>query len=117
MGIALYAAKFVVGGLFVCIFALFAEVCSPKRFAGLFSASPAVLTAGLSVTLITSSVVLASRQAQGAVAGALGMVAYCLTAGPAIRRFHALRGAALATLAWAVVALLAYAVLARVVGP
>jgi hypothetical protein len=116
MEIEVYVAKFLVGGLFMCLFAVVSEVCSPKRFAGLFSASPAVLTAGLTVTLITSTVMIASLQAQGAIAGALGMVAYCLAAGPALRRFHLLRGAAVATLAWAVVALLAYGVLAMVVG-
>ena len=116
MGIGIYVAKFIVGGMFVCIFALFSEVCSPKRFAGLFSASPAVLTAGLTVTLVTSTVVVATLQAQGAVGGALGMVAYCLAAGPAMRRLQALRGAVVATLGWTVVALLAYGVLAMVVG-
>jgi Protein of unknown function (DUF3147) len=116
MGIGVYATKFIVGGILVCLFALVAEVYSPKRFAGLFSASPAVLTAGLTVTLVSSSVVVATRQAQGAIAGALGLVAYCLVAGPAMRRWDVLRGAVVAILAWAVVALLAYGVLAMVVG-
>lgn len=116
METSVYLAKFIVGGLFVCGFAFVSEVCSPKRFAGLFSASPAVLTAGLTVTLVTSTVVKASLQAQGAIAGALGLVAYCLAAGPAMRHFQVLRGAAVATLVWAVVALLAYGVLAMVVG-
>src|SRR5215472_17922018 len=108
MGIGYYIAKFCVGGALVCGFALISEVCSPKRFAGIFSAAPSVLTAGLAVTLIAESASKAALDAEGAVAGAVGLIAYRLVATPPVRRFKALGGAALATPAWLVVAMGAY---------
>lgn len=109
-------AKFALGGGFVCLFALIGEVCQPKRFAGLFSCAPSVLLAGLMVTLLSQSSVIAHLTAEGAVAGALGMVAYCLMAVPAIRRFKALLGSMLSLLLWGGIALGVYALLAQVVG-
>lgn len=116
MGVGVYVAKFLVGGALVCVFALISEVCAPKQFAGLFSAAPSVLTAGLAVTLLAESAAKAAPQAAGAVAGAIGLIAYCLVATPAIRRFKALGGSALVTLVWLVVSIGAYAVLAKAVG-
>lgn len=46
-----YIARFVAGGLLVCLFSLISQVCEPKQFAGLFSAAPSVLLAGLVLTL------------------------------------------------------------------
>jgi hypothetical protein len=37
--------RMVVGGLFVVAFAVVAELVEPKKFAGLFSAAPAVVRA------------------------------------------------------------------------
>src|SRR5215469_13902348 len=105
MGIGVYIAKFVAGGALVCVFALVSEVFAPKRFAGIFSAAPSVLTAGLAVTLIAETASKAALDAQGAAAGAEGLIAYCLVASPLVRRFKALGGAALATLVWLVVAM------------
>jgi hypothetical protein len=111
-----YLVKFLAGGALVCAFALISEVCAPKRFAGLFSAAPSVLVAGLVVTLLTTGALAGVLTSEGAVAGAVGMIAYCLAATPAIRRMKALPGACLALVAWLVVALGAYGVLAKVVG-
>ena len=47
-----YIARFLAGGILVCLFALISEVCKPKQFAGLFSAAPSVLLAGLVLTLL-----------------------------------------------------------------
>jgi len=111
MGIGVYIAKFMAGGALVCIFALISEVFAPKRFAGLFSAAPSVLTAGLAVTLLTQGAAKASLQA----AGAVGLIAYCLAATPAVRRFKSLGGSAVTTLLWLIVAASAYIVLTQVV--
>ncbi len=46
------AVKALAGGGLVVAFALLSEALSPKRFAGLFSAAPAVALAGLSVVLL-----------------------------------------------------------------
>lgn len=112
----IYVAKFLVGGALVCTFALISEVCMPKRFSGLFSSAPSVLVAGLAVTLVGEVAAKAQLTAEGAVAGAFGMIAYCLAATPLIRRCKALAGASLALIAWAVIAIGAYAVVGKVVG-
>jgi hypothetical protein len=111
-----YVAKFVLGGGLVCLFALIAEVCQPKRFAGIFSAAPSVLLSGLAVTLLVQGSSIAVLTAEGATVGALGMVAYCLGAVPATRHFKALGGAALGLLAWFGVTFGFYALLAQGVG-
>lgn len=54
-----YIAKFALGGGLVCLFAVIAEVCQPKRFAGIFSAAPSALLAGLAATLISQSSTIA----------------------------------------------------------
>src|SRR5690349_12283053 len=86
MELVSYLAKFLVGGALVCLFALISEISQPKRFAGLFSSAPSVLTAGLAVTLLGQGAAHAQLIAEGAVAGSVGMVAYCLVATPAIRK-------------------------------
>lgn len=116
MGIGYFIAKFLVGGALVCTFALVSEVCAPKRFSGLFSAAPSVLTAGLAVTLIAGTAAKAALNAEGAAAGALGLIAFCLVATPLVRRFKALRGSLLAAALWLVVAMGAYGALTGVVG-
>ena len=45
--------KAVNGGLFVVLFSLIAEMLTPKRFAGLFSAAPSVALANLIVVIIS----------------------------------------------------------------
>lgn len=98
-----YIAKFLVGGLFVCLFALIAEVCEPKQFAGLFSAAPSILLAGLAITLLLKNAVSATLTAEGAIAGAIGMIVYCLVATRAIERYKALVGSLLSLIAWLIV--------------
>ena len=44
--------KAVNGGLFVVLFSLIAEMLTPKRFAGLFSAAPSVALANLIVVIV-----------------------------------------------------------------
>lgn len=116
MQVPVLVAKFVVGGLLVSAFALVSEVFTPKRFAGLFSAAPSVLVAGLAVTLLAMSADKAALTAQGAIAGAVGMIAYCVVCTPLIRRFKALGGASLALLVWGAVAFSAYGILGKVAG-
>lgn len=116
MQLPVLIAKFTLGGLLVCAFALISEVFTPKRFAGLFSAAPSVLVAGLAVTLLAMSADKAALTAQGAIAGAVGMIAYCLACTSLIRRFKALGGASLALLLWGAVSFAAYGLLGKVVG-
>lgn len=113
MELVVYVARFLVGGALVCAFALVSEICAPKRFAGLFSAAPSVLTAGLAVTLLAETTAKAALTAGGAATGAIGMIAYCLAATPAIRRFKALRGSVVAVALWLVVSVAAWAIVAK----
>lgn len=112
----MYGVRFLAGGALVCAFALVSEVWRPKRFAGIFSAAPSVLVAGLAVTLLTRGAAVAQLTAEGAIAGAVGMVGYCLLATPAIRRFKALRGSSVVLLVWLAVSLCAYAVIGKGMG-
>jgi Protein of unknown function (DUF3147) len=106
-----FAAKFLAGGTLVCLFALISQVCQPKQFAGIFAAAPSVLLAGLAITLVAQGTQHAMLTAQGAIAGAVGMIVYCLLATPAIQRYQALKGSGLALLGWVLVSGGAYVLL------
>lgn len=45
------AGRALLGGLFVMVFAVVGEMLTPKRFAGVFAAAPAVAIAGMTVTV------------------------------------------------------------------
>jgi hypothetical protein len=111
-----YVFRFLAGGALVCAFTVISQVVKPKRFAGIFSAAPSVLLAGLAVTLLSKGQSAATLTAEGAIAGAVGLIAYCLVSTPAIRRLKAIRGASVSLLAWLAVALCAFGALRVVVG-
>lgn len=94
------AAKGLLGGVFVLAFALLAEMMTPKRFSGVFSAAPSVALGGLVVTVLLHGVAPAREATTGMMPGALGFTAYCLAAPPLLRRWGALRGASAALLVW-----------------
>ncbi len=102
--IVILLAKGMAGGLLVVGFALLSEGLSPKRFAGLFSAAPAVAIAGLTITLLDKGANSAHENTAGMIAGAAGMVAYAAAAIPLLRRVQAAGAAAIALLAWAAMA-------------
>ena len=85
-------------------FALLSEVLSPKRFAGLFSAAPAVALAGLTIVVLDTGAHDAHENTVGMIAGAIGMIAYSAAAARLLRRMHASRAAAGALAAWFLVA-------------
>jgi hypothetical protein len=60
----------------VVAFALLSAGLSPKRFAGLFSAAPAVALAGLTIVVLDKGSHDAHENAAGMIAGGAGMVAY-----------------------------------------
>lgn len=96
--------KGLAGGGLVVAFALISEGLSPKRFAGLFSAAPAVALAGLAVTLLDKGAHSAHENATGMIAGGVGMVAYAAAVIPLLRRLRAGPAAAIALGAWTGVA-------------
>jgi uncharacterized membrane protein (GlpM family) len=105
--------KGLAGGLLVVAFALLSEGLSPKRFAGLFSAAPAVAIAGLSIVLLDKGAHDAHQSAVGMIAGSAGMIAYAASVVPLLRRRRASVAATVAMSAWlAGAALVAIPVLA-----
>jgi hypothetical protein len=102
------ALKALFGGTLVIAFSGLGDVLKPKAFAGLFGAAPSVAVASLFVTVMTSGAAKAAVSSRGMVAGAVGMVAYCVAASALVRRFGALGGSVLAYFAWFVTAVAAW---------
>jgi hypothetical protein len=88
----------------VSAFALLSEGLSPKRFAGLFSAAPAVAIASLTIVLLDKGPYDAHKNSLGMLAGAAGMIVYAATAVPLLRRVGAGRAALTALVVWFLVA-------------
>ena len=97
-------ARFLLGGLIVCLFSLLGDALKPRGFAGLFGAAPAVALAGLTVTLLDKGPHAAHQNAAGMIAGGAGMVAYAAAVVPLLRRVRASAAAAIALTAWTAVA-------------
>jgi Protein of unknown function (DUF3147) len=96
----------------VLAFSVLAQALSPKRFAGLFSAAPAVAIAGLIVVLLDKGAHEAHQNTTGMIAGATGMVAYAALVVPLLARTRAVFAATLALGGWlGVAALLALPIL------
>src|SRR5689334_17615680 len=111
--VLILAVRGLAGGTLVVVFALLSEGLSPKRFAGLFGAAPAVALAGLAITLLDKGAHDAHESTVGMLAGAAGMIAYAAVSVPLLRRLQAGKGAVAALSAWtAVAALVAIPVLA-----
>ncbi|MDQ6747289.1 MAG: DUF3147 family protein, partial [Candidatus Dormibacteraeota bacterium] len=89
----LIAVRAVLGGTAVCLFAVVGEMVQPKKFAGIFAAAPAVAVASLAISIATKGVGAGEANALGMIAGAAGMIAYCVVAVFVLRRMHALSGA------------------------
>jgi uncharacterized membrane protein (GlpM family) len=88
------------GGLLVLAFALISEAVKPKRFAGLFSAAPAVAIAGLVVTLVTTPGSDARDASLGMLAGSAGMLAYAVAVVALLRGRNSRLASAIAMVAW-----------------
>jgi uncharacterized membrane protein (GlpM family) len=84
--VLILAIKGLAGGALVVAFALLSQGLEPKRFAGLFSAAPAVALAGLTVTLLDKGAHDAHQSAAGMIAGGVGMAAYAAAVIPLLRR-------------------------------
>jgi uncharacterized membrane protein (GlpM family) len=102
--VAVVAIKAVAGGALVVVFALISEGLRPKRFAGLFSASPAVAIAGLTITLLDKGAHAAHQSSLGMVVGGVALVAYAAATIPFLRKLRASVAASLALSAWLVTA-------------
>ncbi|MFI6737610.1 DUF3147 family protein [Nonomuraea sp. NPDC050451] len=92
------------GGLLVMVFAVIGEMLTPKRFAGIFAAAPAVALAGMTVTVLHEGERQLAQSALGMIAGSFALVAYCAVAVPLVRRLGAFAGSLTALAVWAAVA-------------
>ena len=96
------ALKGLAGGSLVLAFSLLSEAVNPKRFAGLFSAAPAVAIAGLTIVLVSKGAHDARENSIGMVAGCVGMLCYAATTVVLLKRTRARTGTALGMVAWVV---------------
>lgn len=92
--------KGLAGGILVVAFSLLSEGLSPKRFAGLFGAAPAVAIAGLTIVLLDKTPHDAHQNAVGMIAGTAGMIVYAAWAVRLLRRMRASKAAVIALGAW-----------------
>jgi uncharacterized membrane protein (GlpM family) len=102
--VLILAIKGLAGGSLVVVFALLSQGLEPKRFAGLFSAAPAVALAGLTVTLLDKGPHDAHQSAAGMIAGAAGMAVYAAAVIPLLRRIRPAPASATALGVWTAVA-------------
>ena len=103
-------AKTLFGGVLVLVFAALSETLKPKRFAGILAAAPSVAIAGLAVGALSKGPADQAHAAQTMIAGAVALAVYAAVATFTLRRFGPLKGAAVAGLAWIVVAVGLYPV-------
>lgn len=106
--VALLAAKGVMGGLLVSIFAVIGHALRPKWFAGLFGAAPSVALASLFLTVVDKGNHVASIAGAGMCFGAAGFVVFGVCVRPLLGRYHAVLATSLSCLAWILVAVGAY---------
>ena len=100
----LICIKAVDGGLFVALFAVIGEMLQPKRFAGIFGASPAVSLANLLVIALVEGDGTARKASDGMIAGAIALAVASGAAIPAVRRWGAVLGSAVLWAVWIAVA-------------
>jgi Protein of unknown function (DUF3147) len=105
-----WGLKALAGGLLVVVFAVAAQMISPKRLAGILSAAPSVALGSLAVTLLLKGAADAQTAARGMILGAIAFTVYCAAAVPALARWGAWRGSGVALVAWFVVAFVLVAV-------
>jgi hypothetical protein len=94
------ALKGVAGGVLVVVFAVIGEVIRPRSIAGIISGAPAVASAGLAVTVLTTGVMSAWDQSLAMIAGAAGLIVWCLVAVDTVKRFGGWKGSLAATVVW-----------------
>jgi uncharacterized membrane protein (GlpM family) len=96
--------KALAGGALVVVFALISEAVTPKRFAGLFAAAPAVALAGLTITVLTKGAHDARDSSTTMMAGAAAMAVYASVVVVLLRREGSRKATAAAMAVWLAVA-------------
>lgn len=113
MEIASIVLKGIAGGILVVVFAVLGEIIRPRSLAGITSGAPSVAAAGLLVTLLSSGALMAWNMSLGMIAGAAGLIVWCLVGADAVKRFGSLKGSLAATVVWFVVAFSLWAAVLR----
>jgi uncharacterized protein DUF3147 len=98
--------RFLVGGVFVSLFAALSDLFKPQSFAGLFGAAPSIALATLGLAILQEGPGYAAIEAHSMVPGAIAFVLYAACASWLImgRRVSALAATILALVAWAAAA-------------
>ena len=81
------SARFVIGGAIVSLFAVVAEVCRPKTFAGLFGAAPSVALTTIGIAIAQHGKNYAATEARSMVFGAIAFLIYAAAAGWILMRY------------------------------
>lgn len=68
--------RFLVGGVIVSVFAVIAEVCRPKSFAGLFGAAPSVALTTIGIAIAQHGKQYAATEARSMLLGAIAFFIY-----------------------------------------
>jgi uncharacterized membrane protein (GlpM family) len=68
--------RFLVGGAIVSFFAVIAEVCRPKSFAGLFGAAPSVALTTIGIAIAQHGKLYAATEARSMIFGAIAFFIY-----------------------------------------
>ncbi|GAA4577385.1 hypothetical protein [Planotetraspora kaengkrachanensis] len=105
------ALKALAGGLFVLGFAVLAEMMTPKRLAGVFSAGPSVALGSLLVTVALTGQADMRAAADGMRAGAAAFFVYCLVVPPLMKTWGVWRAALTGLAVWGATAAAAFLLL------
>src|SRR6478672_7456872 len=79
--------RFVVGGAIVSLFAVIAEVCRPKSFAGLFGAAPSVALTTIGIAIAQHGKDYAATEARSMIFGAIAFLIYAGVASWILMRY------------------------------
>src|SRR5262249_48254660 len=81
-----FAARFILGGILVSIFAAVGEIFTPKTFAGMFGAAPSVALATLGLAFAREGPVFVAAECQTMALGAVGLAVYCAACAAIVRQ-------------------------------
>lgn len=98
--------RFLVGGVFVSLFAALSDLFKPQSFAGLFGAAPSIGLATLGLVIFREGRVYAAMEAHSMAPGAIAFFLYAACASWLMmrRHFRALVASSLALIVWAAAA-------------
>ena len=80
------AARFLLGGTIVSLFALIGTILKPPSFAGLFGSAPSVAIATLPLAFAKDGPAYAASESSSMMIGAIGLVAYSISCAWAVTR-------------------------------